>query len=103
VARARAKAGVGMAISNYVETHYNTLIAVKAALEKAGKVDKEALIDALEGLKFDSPAGAVTVGRDHHATLDMFLAKTQGPKLVQVKALGEITPKSGCTPGALGR
>ena len=53
VARARAKAGPDMAISNYVETHYNTLIAVKAALEKAGKVDKEALVDALEGLTFE--------------------------------------------------
>jgi branched-chain amino acid transport system substrate-binding protein/urea transport system substrate-binding protein len=103
VARARAKAGPDMAISNYVETHYNTLIAVKAALEKAGKVDKEALIDALEGLKFGSPAGTVTMGKDHHATLNMFLAKTQGPNLVEVQALGEIAPQSGCTPGALAR
>jgi branched-chain amino acid transport system substrate-binding protein/urea transport system substrate-binding protein len=103
VARARAKAGPDMAISNYVETHYNTLIAVKAALEKAGKVDKEALIDALEGLKFGSPAGTVTMGKDHHATLNMFLAKTQGPNLVEVQALGEIAPRSGCTPGALAR
>jgi ABC-type branched-subunit amino acid transport system substrate-binding protein len=103
VARARAKAGPDMAISNYVETHYNTLIAVKAALEKAGRVDKEALIDALEGLKFDSPAGTVTMGKDHHATLNMFLAKTQGANLVEVQALGEIAPRSGCTPGALAR
>jgi branched-chain amino acid transport system substrate-binding protein/urea transport system substrate-binding protein len=103
VARARAKAAPDMAISNYVETHYNTLIAVKAALEKAGKVDREALIDALEGLKFDSPAGTVTMGKDHHATLNMFLAKTQGANLVEVQALGEIAPQSGCTPGALAR
>ena len=92
-----------MAISNYVETHYNTLIAVKAALEKAGKVDKEALVDALEGLTFDSPAGPVTMGKDHHVTLNMFLARTQGANLVEVQALGEIAPRSGCTPGALAR
>ena len=30
-------------------THYNALMATKAAIEKAGKVDKEAMIDALEG------------------------------------------------------
>ena len=50
---------------------------VKAAIEKAGKVDKEALVDALEGVTFNSPAGPVTIGKDHHATLDMFLA---GPR-----------------------
>jgi branched-chain amino acid transport system substrate-binding protein/urea transport system substrate-binding protein len=103
VAKARAKAGPDMAISNYVETHYNTLLALKAAIEKAGKVDKEAAIDALEGLKFDTPGGPVTMGKDHHATLNMFLAKTQGPNLVQVQALGEIAPQSGCKPGALAR
>ena len=97
-ARARAKAGPGKAVSNYVEVHYNALFAVKAALEKAGKVDKEALVDALEGLTFDSPGGPVTIGKDHHATLDMFLARTQGPQLVQVQALGAVAPKSGCTP-----
>lgn len=40
-AKARAKAGPDKAVSNYVETHYNTLLAVRAALEKAGKVDKK--------------------------------------------------------------
>jgi branched-chain amino acid transport system substrate-binding protein/urea transport system substrate-binding protein len=97
-AQAHAKAGPDMAASNYVETHYNALLAVKAALEKAGKVDKEALVDALEGVTFDSPGGPVTIGKDHHATLAMFLARTEGPQLVQVQALGAIAPKSGCTP-----
>jgi branched-chain amino acid transport system substrate-binding protein/urea transport system substrate-binding protein len=102
-ARARAKAGPDRAVSNYVETHYNALLAVKAALEKAGKVDREALTDALEGVTFDSPGGPVTIGKDHHATLDMFLAKTQGSQLVQVQALGAVAPKSGCTPAQVAR
>jgi branched-chain amino acid transport system substrate-binding protein/urea transport system substrate-binding protein len=79
------------------------LYAVKAALEKAGKADKEALVDALEGVTFDSPGGPVTIGKDHHATLDMFLAKTRGPQLVQVQALGAVAPKSGCTPAEVSR
>jgi hypothetical protein len=33
----------------------------------------------------------------------MFLAKTQGPNLVQVQALGEIAPQSGCTAAAFSR
>ena len=101
VERASAKAGPGVAISNYVETHYGALLAVKAAIEKAGKVDREALVDAMEGVTFDSPAGSVTVGKDHHATLNMFLARTQGAKLVQMQSLGAIAPVSGCTAGAL--
>src|SRR6202040_155278 len=64
VARARAKAGPTEAVSNYVMTHYNALIALKAAIEKAGKVDKEAMIDALAGLVIPSPTGPVTINRD---------------------------------------
>ena len=37
VARVRADAGAGTTVSNYVMTHYNTLIALKAAIEKAGR------------------------------------------------------------------
>ena len=96
VAKVKADAGADATVSNYVMTHYNALIAMKMALEKAGKVDKEAMIDALEGLSFQSPSGAVTIGRDHHVTMNMFLAKTQGPDLVTVRALGEIVPEAGC-------
>ena len=52
VAKVRAQGGADVLVSNYVMTHYNTLIALKAAIEKAGKVDKEAIIDAMAGLVF---------------------------------------------------
>jgi branched-chain amino acid transport system substrate-binding protein/urea transport system substrate-binding protein len=103
VARARAKAGPDMAISNYVVTHYDALMAVKSAIEKAGKVDKEALVDALEGVRFDSPSGPITIGKDHHTTMNMYLARTRGFDLMQVRALGEIAPESGCKPAAFGK
>lgn len=48
------------------------------------------------GLVIQSPAGAVTIGKNHHATMNMFLAKTERPGLVTVRALGEIAPKPGC-------
>ena len=96
VAKARALAGAGATVSNYVATHYNALMALRAAIEKAGKVDKEATIDALEGLKIQSPTGPLTIGRDHHATMNLFLAKTQGRDLVTVRPLGEIAPEPGC-------
>jgi branched-chain amino acid transport system substrate-binding protein/urea transport system substrate-binding protein len=83
-------------VSNYVVTHYNTLIALKAAIEKAGKVDKEAVVDALAGLVIPSPTGPVTVDQNHYATMNMFIAKTAGRDLVTVRALGEIKPEPGC-------
>ncbi|MGY3574917.1 ABC transporter substrate-binding protein [Bradyrhizobium sp. USDA 4504] len=97
VAKARAAAEPGVAVSNYVMTHYNTLIALKAAAEKAGKLDKEAIIDAMAGLTVPSPTGPVTLGQDHHAAMNMFIAKTQGSELVQIRALGEIAPEPGCS------
>ncbi|WFU29829.1 substrate-binding protein [Bradyrhizobium brasilense] len=97
VAKARAAAEPGVAVSNYVMTHYNTLIALKAAAEKAGKLDKEAIIDAMADLAIPSPTGPVTLGQDHHAAMNMFIAKTQGSELVQVRALGEIAPEPGCS------
>jgi branched-chain amino acid transport system substrate-binding protein/urea transport system substrate-binding protein len=96
VARARAESGADVAVSNYVMTHYNALIAVKAAIAKSGKADKESMIDALEGLTIGSPTGPLTMGRNHHATMQMFLARTQGRDLVPVSAFGEIAPDPGC-------
>ena len=49
VAKVKAKAGAVAAVSNYVMTHYNALIATKTAIEKAGKVDKEAMIERPRG------------------------------------------------------
>lgn len=96
VTRARGEAGAGTIVSNYVMTHYNAVVALKAAVEKAGRVDREALVDALEGLVIPSPTGPVTIGKDHHVTMSMFLAKTEGTTMVQVRALGPIAPESGC-------
>jgi len=99
VTKVKAQAGGStgdLAVSNYVMTHYNALMAVKAAIEKAGKVDKEAVIDALEGLTIQSPTGRLTMGKNHHATMNMFLAKTKGRDLVTVRALGAIAPDPGC-------
>jgi urea transport system substrate-binding protein len=96
VAKVKAEARGDAAVSNYVMTHFNAVMAMKAAIEKAGKVDKEAMIDALEGLTIKSPTGQLTMGKNHHATMNMFLARTKGRDLVTVRALGAITPDPGC-------
>jgi branched-chain amino acid transport system substrate-binding protein/urea transport system substrate-binding protein len=77
-------------------THYNALMAMQAAIEKTGKVEKESMIDALEGLAIKSPTGPVTIGKNHYATMNFFLAKTKGADLVTVRSLGAIEPEPGC-------
>ena len=45
--------------------------------DKAGKMDTEKFIDAIEGMKVDSPVGEVEMRAcDHQAVLPMFLGRT---------------------------
>jgi branched-chain amino acid transport system substrate-binding protein/urea transport system substrate-binding protein len=71
-------------------------MAMKTALENAGKIDKESMINAFEGLTIESPTGTVTIGKNHHATMNLFLARTEKDSLIAVRALGEIAPEPGC-------
>ncbi|MBE9551984.1 MAG: ABC transporter substrate-binding protein, partial [Proteobacteria bacterium] len=95
-ARIRKNAGDDVVISHYVMTHYNSMMAMKAALEKTGKVDRESLVDGLEGLTIKSPTGDVSIGADHHVTMNMYLAKTEGAGLKTVDALGALAPEASC-------
>jgi len=96
VGKIRKSAGDGVPISHYAFTHYNSLNAVKAALEKSGKMDSEGLVDGLAGLTLKGPTGDITIGADHHVTMNMFLAKTEGAGLKVVNPLGPIAPQPGC-------
>jgi branched-chain amino acid transport system substrate-binding protein len=51
---------------------------ITKALQKAGKMDKEKFIDALSGLKVDSPIGEIEMrAYDHQAMLPMFMGVTK--------------------------
>ncbi|MEO6269337.1 MAG: substrate-binding protein [Lautropia sp.] len=96
-ARVRKAAGESVPISHYLMTHYNVIKAVQAALIKSGKVDRESLVSGLEGLSVDIPTGTMTIGKsDHHVTLNMYLARTEGNALTVVKSLGALAPQAGC-------
>ena len=57
---------------------YNTAHFIAAAYEKAGSVDKEKFIDAMEGLKIDSPVGKIEMRAcDHQVVMPMFLGVTK--------------------------
>jgi urea transport system substrate-binding protein len=97
VKRAAAGGDAGTPVSHYAFTHHNALTSVKHALEKAGSVDYEALVDGLEGLRFGTATGPVSIGAgNHHVTLEMFLARTEGDALVVADRLGALAPNAGC-------
>ena len=57
---------------------YLTAQFIAKALEKAGKMDREKFVDALENLKVDSPVGEVEMrAYDHQAMLPMFMGVTK--------------------------
>ena len=57
---------------------YATGLFLERAFEKAGKVDKEKLINALEGMTIDSPVGKLELRAcDHQAMLPAFFGVTK--------------------------
>ncbi|MEX0316574.1 MAG: ABC transporter substrate-binding protein [Ruegeria sp.] len=57
---------------------YNSVLAIAAALEKAGSTDTEALLAAMEGLTVESsPTGPFTFrAADHQSTMGAYVGKT---------------------------
>jgi len=56
---------------------YGAVYAFKAAAEKAGSTEKEALVAALEGLTVELPGGRTTFRReDHQAVADLWWGRT---------------------------
>jgi branched-chain amino acid transport system substrate-binding protein len=57
---------------------YITAQFIAKAFEKAGKIDKEKFIDALEGMKVESPVGEIEKRAcDHQVVLPMYLGVTR--------------------------
>ena len=51
---------------------------IAKSYEKAGKIDKEKFIDAMEGMTLDSPVGKMEMRAcDHQVTLPMFFGVTK--------------------------
>ncbi len=61
------------ALYGYIAAHF-----IARALQKAGKMDREKFIDALENMTVDTPVGEVTMrAYDHQAMLPMFMGVTK--------------------------
>lgn len=61
------------AFHGYITAHF-----IAEAFKKAGSIDKEKFIDALEGMVIDSPGGKIEMRAcDHQAVLPMYLGVTK--------------------------
>lgn len=70
---------------------YGALYTYKKAVEKAGSIDKEAVIDALEGLTMDLPVGRITIRpEDHQAVSDVTWGKTSASADYPIRILNPI-------------
>jgi branched-chain amino acid transport system substrate-binding protein len=73
------------------ETGYSAIFAFKAAVEKAGSKETKAVVQALEGMEMDSPAGRrVFRKEDHQAIYDVAWGKTKSDPKYPFKIMGEM-------------
>ena len=57
---------------------YITMVSMAEAIRKAGTVDTENVVKAMEGLKLDTPVGAVTFrAADHQSTMGAWVGTTK--------------------------
>jgi ABC-type branched-subunit amino acid transport system substrate-binding protein len=84
VARLRRSSGANL-VTHVAFTHYNAVMALKAAMEKADATTGADVIAALDGLELATATGAVTLGSGRYATMPMFVARgtRQGLEMVE--------------------
>jgi urea transport system substrate-binding protein len=63
---------------------YDAIYLYKAAVEKAGSLDSDAIVKALAEVSFDGPRGKVQMNKQRHAPLNMYLGQVQKDGSVKV-------------------
>lgn len=89
-----AKYGDTNLIHEIAVSHYQGIHVWAEAVRKAGKVDRDALIAAIEGgLSIDGPGGKVAIDpKTHHAILDVHLMEFAGQKLKVLESFAQRQP-----------
>ncbi len=99
LARFQARFGKDAIVTNIGEGTYASIYIWKAAIEKAGKLDKDAMIDALPDVTFNAPQGEISIEKgSNHARLHQLIAETKADGTFQVlEDFGLVDPISNCT------
>ena len=97
VAKQKKEFGNDAVVSFYVDSHYGQIYFLKQAIEKAGSLDKEKVIDTMGDQAITAPSGNVILrASDHHVILNMMIAEVENRVLILRKYLGPIVPPSQC-------
>ncbi len=89
-------AGKGTLVTMFGEGTYDAIKMWAAAVQKAGTLDTEKVIDALEGASFKAPQGEIKIDpKTHHAAVRSLIAEsTKDPNNFKILAdLGIVDPK----------
>jgi urea transport system substrate-binding protein len=79
------------------EPEYDGLYLYKAAVEKAGSFDTQRVLRALGEVSFTGPRGKVSMDKEHHAPLTMYLGQVQGDGSVKViETYPNVSPGNQC-------
>jgi branched-chain amino acid transport system substrate-binding protein len=76
---------------------YDAIYLYKAAVEKAGSLDSDAIVKALAEVSFDGPRGKVQMNKQRHAPLNMYLGHVQKDGSVKVMGtFNNVDPGDQC-------
>jgi branched-chain amino acid transport system substrate-binding protein len=81
-------------VSDLTMSSYQGMLLWAAGVKKAGVLDREKVIEALEsGISIDAPSGAVTLDpQTHHSIFDVHLAKMQDKQPVLIETFPQRKP-----------
>jgi len=82
-------------LTNFGEGTYNCVHAFAKAAEKAGSLDPEALVEALETISITGPQGRIDMDpRTHHAKVNTFLSRCEADgTFTIIENFGRIDPE----------
>lgn len=76
---------------------YEGIYLYKAAVEKAGTTDTDAVLQALPQVSFKGPRGTIQMSKQHHAPLTMYLGQVQTDGSVRViSSFDNVDPGEQC-------
>ncbi len=79
------------------EPEYDGIYLYKAAAEKAGSLDEAKILRALPVVSFDGARGTITMNKEHHAPLTMYLGQVQADGSVKViQTFKNVDPGQQC-------
>ena len=86
--------GDSNAIHEIAVSNYQGVLTWAEGVKKAGSLDQDALISALEsGISINGPSGKVSVdAQTHHAVLDVHLMVIDNQKMRVIKSLSQLQP-----------